>query len=128
MPKKEIMIQNIASVTVITFLSRKVTETLEIESFRQDLQGLVDSAPNKIFLLDFSEVYFLSSSVIGQLISFSKKAKEINGTVAFCCLKPTVLEIFSLTNLDRIFPFYKSQKEALEELNAGHKKTGFRFF
>ncbi len=122
------MVQHIGSVTVVSFLSRKVTEPNEFENFRNDLQGLVEDSPNKIFLLDFSEVYFLSSFVIGQLISFSKKVNEIKGTVAFCCLKPTVQEIFKLTNLDKIFAFYKTQRDALEELNAGHKKTGFRFF
>lgn len=127
---KEIMVQHIGQVTLVSFLCRKVTEQDEIEHFRAELQSLPDESPNKIFLLDFNAVHFMSSFVIGQLISFSRKVSQINGLVAFCAVNPPIDEIFSLTNLTRIFQFFPTQKEALEVLNsgAGEWKKGYTFF
>lgn len=54
-------------------------------------------------LLNFSGVGFLSSSVLGKLITLNKRMKAKGGQLKLCEMKPEIYELFTLTNLTKIF-------------------------
>ena len=54
-------------------------------------------------LLDFGKVQFLSSIVLGKLITLSKKAKATGGRLIFCNVRPEMAELFEITKLNQLF-------------------------
>jgi anti-anti-sigma factor len=54
-------------------------------------------------LLDFSDVAFISSKVLGQVITLDKVVKASGGRLKLCNVRPEIYELFRLTRLDRLF-------------------------
>jgi anti-sigma B factor antagonist len=55
------------------------------------------------FIFKCENLEYIDSTGLGVLISFYKNVKIGNRTVVFEKLKPSILKIFSLTGLDKIF-------------------------
>jgi len=54
-------------------------------------------------LLDLGEVKFLSSVVLGRLITLWARAKASGGRIVFCNVRPEINEVFQITKLDQLF-------------------------
>ena len=83
----------------------------------------IDEASEGIFKADgfdskvvvnFEKVDFLSSAVLGALVSLHKKLKDGNGFLRIVGLKAPVFEVFERTRLNTLFQFYKTEEEALK--------------
>ena len=109
-----IMVQHIGRVVVIDFLDAAIMDTLQIQQISEELYELVDKQDHKYILLDFSNVRFLSSQTLGALINLHKKLTARKGWFGICGLKRELHNIFELTQLDKIFNFYKNEPQALE--------------
>ncbi|KKL57020.1 hypothetical protein LCGC14_2239560, partial [marine sediment metagenome] len=73
----------------------------------------VDEQAQRKLLLDFSRVKFLSSAMLGVLISLQKRSAGIKGRVVICGLRPELHKVFKITRLDKLFDFYDNETEAL---------------
>lgn len=73
----------------------------------------VDSGCANI-IVDLEGVGFIDSSGLGVLVSGLRRAKEKDGTIRLVCTRDTVLKIFRITGLDKVFPVFSGLDEALE--------------
>ena len=71
-------------------------------------------------LVDFSELVFMDSSGLGVLVNAHQTAKDADSDVCFINIKPTVLSLIELTQLDQIFTIY-ADEQAVYEAVATHK-------
>jgi anti-sigma B factor antagonist len=99
-------------VTVVRFRDRCINNILEIEQVGQELYRLVDEGKHKRLVLDFSDVDYLSSAMIGKLISLNAKVQARDGSVKLCSIRPEILEVFHTCKLDRIFSISKDVADA----------------
>ncbi len=99
-------------VTVVRFRDRRLDDILEIEQVGQELYRLVDEGRHKRLILDFSGVAFLSSALIGKLISLNAKIQARDGSVKLCSIRPEILQVFHSCKLDRIFSISKDVADA----------------
>lgn len=99
-------------VTVVRFRDRHIANLPEIEQVGQELYRLVDEGTRKRFVLDFSNVDYLSSALIGKLISLNAKVRARDGKVKLCSIRPEILEVFHVCKLDRIFSIHKDVADA----------------
>lgn len=90
-------------VYVARFLETKILNDMVIEGIARELYDLAAQEDCTNLLLNFSGVGFLSSSVLGKLITLNKRMKAKGGQLKLCELKPEILELFTLTNLTKIF-------------------------
>lgn len=90
-------------VFVARFLETKILNDMVIEGIARDLYDLAAQEDCTNLLLNFSGVGFLSSSVLGKLITLNKRMKAKGGQLKLCEMKPEIYELFSLTNLTKIF-------------------------
>jgi anti-anti-sigma factor len=70
------------------------------------LERLGDSLelrPDMRLLIDFSDVQYLASPVLGQLIDLKKRLGACGGRLALRHLHPDLAEVFRITRLDRVF-------------------------
>ena len=113
MAEAQLVVQNIGGVMVADFTDASILDAQAIEAIGRQLYELVDDQARRKILLDFSRVRFLSSSLLGVLISLQKKSQAIKGQVAICSLRPDLKKPFKITHLDKLFKFYDEEEDAL---------------
>jgi len=89
--------------TIITFTDEKILEEREIVELQVSLMGVIEQSEKTNLILDFTNVKFLSSAVLGLLIRVSKKIYEQDGQLRLCNISPRIYEIFKITRLTKIF-------------------------
>jgi anti-anti-sigma factor len=113
MPKDNLLIEDYAGVTLVTFNDSSILDAGVIESLGKDLYHLTDDLNKQKIVLDFTNVKFLSSQALGVLLTLHKRAVAIKGTVVLSGLKAELKKVFTLTNLDKIFKFFPNDAAAL---------------
>ena len=101
------------SVTVVRFKDQKILDEADIQQLGQELSDVVSSGEHKKLLLNFEAVGFLSSAALGKLISVKKKASVAEVELKLCSIKHELMEVFKLTNLDRVFDIFDTKDGAL---------------
>ena len=114
MAEAQIVVQNIGGVVVASFSGASILDAQTIEAVGNQLYELVDDQAQRKILLDFSHVRFLSSSLLGVLISLQKKSQTIKGEVTICSLRDDLRKPFKITHLDKLFKFYDNEEDALK--------------
>lgn len=65
-------------------------------------------------VVDLENLGFIDSSGLGVLVSALRRVKERGGTLRLVCTKESILKIFRITGLDKVFPLFTSAEEARE--------------
>ena len=113
--KPRISVYYAQNATVVTLTDEKLLEDDDIKALEESVMPLIDGTPVNL-VMDFSNVQFLSSAVLGLLIRISKKVNENRGRLKFCCINSKIFDIFRITRLDEIFEIYGDAKKALQSL------------
>ena len=116
--KPNISVEYAENATVVTLTDEKILEERDIQGLGESIMSIIEQAERINLILDFCNVRFLSSAVLGLLIRFSKKVYEQNGTLKLCNIEPRIYEIFKVTRLTKIFDIYKDVESAIEDLSA----------
>ncbi len=109
----KISVEYANSVVIATFTLEKILEDLDIQLLEKTLLPLIHQQHKPLMLLDFSNVKFLTSAVLGLLIRILKKVNEAGGTLRLCGINSKILEIFGITRLDKVFDIYATREKAL---------------
>ncbi len=75
--------------------------------------GFMDKSEEDKIVLDFQAVEFMSSSALGMLIRFYKRCREFKVRLKLCNISRDILEVFKITNLNKVFEIHTNQEEAL---------------
>jgi anti-sigma B factor antagonist len=67
----------------------------------------------RLFLVDFAHLDYISSAALRRLLLLAKKAGEAGGKVVLVSLQSHIREIFDMAGFTPIFPIYASQEEAI---------------
>lgn len=70
---------------------------------------------NRHIVLDLSEVDFIDSSGLGAIVS-SLKTLGNDGDLVICGIRETVMGLFKITRMNRVFQIFADQREALKAL------------
>lgn len=114
--KPKISVNYDKGLTIVSFANEKILEETDILALQESIMSVVDGAKNLKLILDFGNVQFLSSAVLGLLLRLSKKVYESQGQLRLCCINPKIYEIFKITRLTKIFDIYDTLQEAKESL------------
>jgi anti-anti-sigma factor len=113
MANSRLLIQDYAGVTVVTFTESSILDSATIDQLGKDLYHLADTLHKQKLILDFANVKFLSSQVLGILITLNRKTAAIKGTLVLSALKPDLMKVFTITSLDKLFKFFPDDATAL---------------
>ncbi len=114
--KPKVAVEYAEEATIVTFTEEKILEERDIVDLQESIMGILEQAERIRLVLDFSNVKFLSSAVLGLLIRVSKKVYEQDGLLRLCNISPRIYEIFKITRLTKIFDIYPDKEEALASL------------
>ncbi len=84
----------------------------EAHPFQRELLALADQGATK-FIVDLSDVTFMTSSCLGALMVVHKRVRPQGGYVRLASPQPLVLRILQITKLTRLFGNYRTVREAL---------------
>ena len=115
--KPRISVEYGQNATIVTFTSEKILEEKDIQALQESIVSVIEQAERINLILDFSNVRFLSSAVLGLLIRISKKIYERNGQLRLCNINPKIYEIFKITRLNKVFDIYQDAESAAESLS-----------
>ena len=115
--EKVIDIRTENGIAIVKFTIPSISGTSGIEQVTAQLrQFMQESNPNKI-VVDFSEVKFFSSQMLGLLVDTWKKIQHDSGILAISGINPDLNRVFKITNLDKIFKFYPDVISAVEDIS-----------
>jgi len=85
--------------------------------WRQISEYITENRPQNM-IVDFKEVKFFSSQVLGVLLDIRAKLKEYDGDVVISAINPQLHRVFRITNLDKVFSFFPDRQKALDAVQA----------
>jgi anti-sigma B factor antagonist len=115
--KPKISIEYADNATIVSFTDEKILEERDIKALQDSIMSIVEQAKRIKLILDFGNVRFLSSAVLGLLIRLSKRIYEQDGQLKLCNISPKIFEIFKITRLTSTFDIYKDVESAIEDLS-----------
>jgi anti-sigma B factor antagonist len=105
--------KRIGNFLVVEPLERRIDFRVA-DDFKEKMAGFVDSG-NIFILLNLSQVEFIDSSGLGTIVSTLKRMGG-RGDLFICGVRETVMTMFTLTRMDRIFRIFGSEQEAIHAL------------
>ncbi len=117
--KPRISVEYAEKATIISFTDEKILEERDIKALQDSIMSVVEQTERIKLILDFGNVRFLSSAVLGLLIRISKRIYERAGQLRLCNIDPRIHEIFKITRLTKVFDIYQDVESAAESLSAG---------
>ena len=114
--KPKVSVAYVENATIITFTDESILEERDIQTLQEAIMSVIEQAERINLILDFSNVRFLSSAVLGLLIRVSKKVYERDGQLKLCNINPKIYEIFKITRLTKIFDIFKDIEGAVKSL------------
>ena len=111
------MTQSHGDVTVVSFQDAQILDEVKIQQISDELNQVAERVANGKLLLNFTDVKFMSSAVLGKLNNLNKKCKANGATLKLCNISPDIMQVFKITKLNKVFSIYESEEEALAAFN-----------
>ena len=111
---KHVRLERLDDALVAHFLDSRITGKLAISTLGIELDAIVNRPDCQKLVLDFSNVDFLSSAMLGKLLSINRKMKEKAGILRLCGVCPSIRLIFKYTHLDTILDIRDTPPDAVE--------------
>ena len=108
--------QNEGGVSVVSFQARSISDYNSISVAAEQIRKFVDESSPKAVVVDFGQVKFFSSQVLGLLLEIRSRLKKSESEVVISSIDPQLYRVFKITNLDKIFRFFDNKESAIEAL------------
>lgn len=116
-----VMSQSHGNVLVVYFTEHRLLDDVTIEAVAEELNNLLDRTEEGKVLLNFSEVRFMSSAMLGKLVRLQKRCKEEKIVLKLCSISKEIMEVFKLMRLNKLLDIYPNESRAL----SAFEKRGF---
>ena len=117
--KPKITVEYSENATIVTLAEERILEEEEIRALQEAIISIIDESGRLNLILDFRNVRFLSSAVLGLLIRISKRIYESDGQLKLCNIDRKIHEVFKITRLTKIFDIQRDLESAIESLSSG---------
>jgi anti-sigma B factor antagonist len=110
----DIEIKKLENAAVVVFNTTSISDVAGIEKVSSQIKQFVaDNRPKKM-VIDFTQVKFFTSQVLGLLLDTWRKLQASGGEVVISGINPQLHRVFKITNLDKIFRFFPDEQTALK--------------
>jgi anti-sigma B factor antagonist len=103
----------VGEVFVVKSLEKRI-DASSAADFKGKIANWINNG-HKWLVLDLSEVDFIDSSGLGSMLSILKTIGD-QGNMVVCGVGETVMRLFRLTRMNRVFQIFTSQEEAVDAL------------
>jgi anti-sigma B factor antagonist len=121
----QLKISNPEGVTVVGFHAKKILDEDTIRAIGSELAQVTKQTTGGRLVLDFSDVSFMSSAMLGQIMRVSKQSEANQIELKLSGISPQIMEVFRLTQLDKVLDIHKTEEDAIAAFDAPKKKGWF---
>lgn len=119
-------IQERGDVVMVTFTQTRILDENTIRAIGSEFANLtLEAAADRKLLLNFAGVDFMSSAMLGQIVRLNKQCKNDNIKLKLCSIVPQVLEVFTITKLDKLIDIASDEAAALAAFSGAPTKKGW---
>jgi anti-sigma B factor antagonist len=86
-----------------------------LENLAEALRAVIAQGCRSV-LLEMTQVTFLDSAALGELVAWQKRARQAGSVISIVPPQGRVRAIIELVHLDKIFPMFADEAEALAAL------------
>ena len=99
-------------ILTVCLTDARLTDESKLEQLGGELIKQLNDTTEERVILDFRNVQFMSSSMLGKLIQINKKAGEFKVKLKFCSIDPEIRQVFKITRLDKLFDIESDEASA----------------
>jgi anti-sigma B factor antagonist len=100
-------------VAVVTFATSRILDQSNVQQLGEELDSLVEDYGLQNIVLNFENVNYMSSAVMGKLVSLRKKVDGAGGQLVLCSIEESIYEIFKIMRFDKMFDIYETEDDAV---------------
>ena len=90
-------------ITFVTFEDEKILEEAQIRELQKELEPVVDKNNQNQLVLNFANVSFMTSAMLGLLVRLHKRVNEHGGKLELRNLDKNLYKLFEITQLTKVF-------------------------
>ena len=113
--KRLVKIKGTGQAVVVSLTAGSITDADQIERIHRQINHLVEENKPKKLIVDFQNVRFFSSQMLGMLVGLRTKLQKYQAEVIISAIDPQLHRIFRITNLDKLFKFFQNTEQAVKE-------------
>lgn len=104
------------NVGIVRFETSQVLDEMNVQQLGDELRDLVEKEYITKIVINFERVKFLSSAVLGKLISLHKRVMIEKGRLGLCSINKDVRLVFKITRLDKLIPIFETEDAAVSSI------------
>ena len=108
-----VMAQKNRGVVVAYINEPKLLDEKTITEVGRELIGIMDRAEQRMLLINFQQVRFMSSAMLGRLVTLHKDCKKNKISLKMCNIRKDIKEVFTVTKLDKLLKIYPDESDAM---------------
>src|SRR5262249_33717937 len=101
--RRRVEVEDIGDVTVVNFTDEKILDRQDVQTVEEQLFRLVEGLGRRKLLIDFANVHYVSSPLLGAIVALNKKLNAVGGRLELRNINARILEVFRLTRLSKLF-------------------------
>lgn len=109
--------REVEGVEIVYFQDTRIIDESRIEALGKELTDLANNPASKKVILNFQNVGFMSSAMLGKLIQFGKKCREQKLDLRLCGINDNIDKVFKLMKLEKVFAIDKDETTSLQKIN-----------
>ena len=125
MAKGKLLVSRQGDIGVVMIQQKQFLGDDVINQFAGEVMNLIDRQGYAKLVLDFQSVEYLSSKMLGKLMAIYKRLQAEKGGLALCRIRPDLMEVFEVTQLDKVLNLQPDQGRAIQSLKGKKRKRGW---
>ncbi|UCG59155.1 MAG: STAS domain-containing protein [Phycisphaerales bacterium] len=100
--QRRIVVEYGRGATFVTFVDERILDDEQIRQLQESFEPVIERNDDGEMVLNFVNVEFMSSAVLGLLVRVYKRISERGGRLKLVNLDPGLRKVFQITQLDKI--------------------------
>lgn len=90
-------------VTIVTFTEERIVDEKQIRQLQESFGPIIEKNQDKELILNFINVMFMTSALLGLLVRVHKNVCESGGRLRLSNLDSNLRKVFEITQLTKVF-------------------------
>ncbi len=99
----KMMIESGMDVTIVTFTEERIVDEEQIRELQESFEPSIEKNKDKELILNFINVKFMTSALLGLLVRIHKNVCELGGHLRLSNLDSNLRKVFEITQLTKVF-------------------------
>ena len=99
----KIIVESGMDVTIVTFTEERIVDEEQVRGLQESFGPIIEKNQDKELIINFINVKFMTSALLGFLVRVHKKVCELGGRLRLSNLDSSLRKVFEITQLTKIF-------------------------